>query len=90
MTVLAYAPDASMSTERALRAERWCLGHSDTTSGQVLYALHPQKKEFVRIDPSQAWFWTPEWQAGESAVDADLAEGRYEEYGSIAEFLAAL
>ena len=28
------------------------------------------------IDPSQAWFWTPEWQAGEREADADRATGR--------------
>ncbi len=25
---------------------------------------------------SQAWFWTPEWQAGEREADRDIAEGR--------------
>ena len=43
-----------------------------------------------RIDPDQAWFWTPEWQAGEREADADIAPGRGTRYHSDEEFLAAL
>ncbi|MGH7866067.1 MAG: hypothetical protein ACREP9_00205 [Candidatus Dormibacteraceae bacterium] len=43
------------------------------------------------IDPDQAWFWTPEWQAGEREVDEALARGeRGEIFYSSAEFLASL
>lgn len=42
------------------------------------------------IDPDQAWFWTPEWQAGEREADADIAAGRGTRYDSDEEFLAAL
>ena len=42
------------------------------------------------IDASQAWFWTPEWQAGEREADADLAAGRSDRYESDEAFLAAL
>ena len=28
------------------------------------------------IPADQAWFWTPEWQAGEQRVDEDIAAGR--------------
>ena len=37
-----------------------------------------------RVDPDQAWFWTPEWLAGELEADEDLAKGRVDR------FLAAL
>jgi antitoxin PrlF len=30
----------------------------------------------MSVDPSQAWFWTPEWQAGEREADKDIATGR--------------
>jgi len=44
-----------------------------------------------RIDPDQFWFWTPEWQAKERAVDESLAKGEPGTvYGSDADFLAAL
>lgn len=38
----------------------------------------------------QAWFWTPEWQAAEREVDADLAVGRYGTFDTMDEFLASL
>jgi hypothetical protein len=38
----------------------------------------------------QAWFWTPEWQAGEREVDEAIAAGRTTFFGSAEEFLAAL
>jgi hypothetical protein len=41
-------------------------------------------------DPDQAWFWTPEWQAGERAADADLAAGRSSRYDSDEAFAKAL
>ncbi|MBF0549715.1 MAG: AbrB/MazE/SpoVT family DNA-binding domain-containing protein [Deltaproteobacteria bacterium] len=32
----------------------------------------------VKIIPDdQAYFWTPEWQAGEAEADRDLAEGNF-------------
>lgn len=48
--------------------------------------LRPQKV----IDASQAWFWTPEWQAGEREADADAVAGRTETFDSGPEFLGAL
>ncbi|HET8660271.1 MAG TPA: hypothetical protein VFM55_14895 [Micromonosporaceae bacterium] len=33
----------------------------------------------------QAWFWTPQWQEGERAVDEDLAAGRSTRVDSVAE-----
>lgn len=44
----------------------------------------------IDIDPEQAWFWTPEWQAKEREADRDYAEGRFTRYYSTEEFLAAL
>ena len=40
--------------------------------------------------PSQWWFWTPEWQAGERRVDEELAAGQYEEFDTMEDFLAEL
>ena len=42
------------------------------------------------IDPSQAWFWTPEWQAGEREADAEIKAGRGRRFNSDEEFLASL
>jgi AbrB family looped-hinge helix DNA binding protein len=48
--------------------------------------LRPQKV----IDATQAWFWTPAWQAGERRADADKAAGQVETFGSDDEFLEEL
>jgi bifunctional DNA-binding transcriptional regulator/antitoxin component of YhaV-PrlF toxin-antitoxin module len=48
--------------------------------------LKPQKV----VDSTQAWFWAPEWQAGEREAEADRAAGRAETFSSEEEFLAAL
>jgi hypothetical protein len=29
-----------------------------------------------KIDPDQAWFWTPQWQAKLQEAEEDLAKGR--------------
>jgi hypothetical protein len=41
-------------------------------------------------DPDQAWFWRPEWQAGERAADEDLVAGRATRYESDEAFLQTL
>jgi AbrB family looped-hinge helix DNA binding protein len=48
--------------------------------------LRPQKV----IDATQAWFWSPEWQAGERAADNDAAAGRVEVFRSGDELVDAL
>src|SRR5258706_11678836 len=45
--------------------------------------LRPQKM----IDATQAWFWTPAWQAGEREASEDIAAQRVELYGTDEEFL---
>jgi AbrB family looped-hinge helix DNA binding protein len=42
------------------------------------------------IEATQAWFWTPEWQAKEQQADKEFAEGKGEIFASGEEFLAAL
>ncbi len=44
----------------------------------------------IDIDPEQAWFWTPEWQAKEREADRAYAEGRFTRYYSTEEFLDSL
>lgn len=48
--------------------------------------LRPQKA----IDASQAWFWEPEWQAGEREASAEYGAGRGRKLGSSEEFLRSL
>lgn len=42
------------------------------------------------VKPGQEWFWTPEWQAAEKEVEADLAAGRFETFDNMEDFLAGL
>ena len=48
--------------------------------------LRPRKV----IDATQAWFWTPEWQAGEREADHDREQDRVEEFETGAAFVDAL
>lgn len=68
----------------AAHLEEGDLLEAEITADGIL--LRPQKV----IDATQAWFWTPEWQAGEREADADLVAGRGESFDSGEEFLAAL
>jgi antitoxin PrlF len=53
-------------------------------SGEVI--LRP----LATIDRSQAWFWTPEWQAGEREATEQLHRGEGEVFQDDAEFLDSL
>lgn len=44
----------------------------------------------VVIPKSQAWYWTPEWQAAEREADEDIAAGRYKTTDSLNELLQDL
>lgn len=68
----------------AAHLEEGDLLEAEITEDGIL--LRPQKV----IDATQAWFWTPEWQAGEREADADIAAGRVETFASGEEFLDAL
>lgn len=47
-------------------------------------------KPHKMIDSTQAWFWAPEWQAGEREADAQREAGEGESYATDDAFLAAL
>lgn len=53
---------------------------------EVEFAVHDDGtvtvRGFVPIPAEQAWFWTPEWQAGEGQATADIAAGRTTFHGS--------
>jgi len=44
----------------------------------------------VLVDKEQAYFWTEEWQAGESQADADIAAGRVKDFDSADALIADL
>lgn len=57
--------------------------------GFVLFlVLRAQGKR--ETDPDQAWFWTPEWLAGELQADAEIAGGQGRVFDSTEAFLKHL
>ncbi len=69
---------------KAAHVEEGDLLEAELTSEGIL--LRPQKV----IDATQAWFWSPEWQAGEREADADRDAGRLDSFSSDEEFMDAL
>ena len=68
----------------AARLEEGDLLEAEITADGIL--LRPQKL----VDATQAWFWTPTWQAGERDADADRDAGRIEPFDSGEAFVDAL
>jgi hypothetical protein len=60
----------------------------------ILPSAGPSRSVFtlpvVDVDPEQAWFWTPEWQARIRAAEEDIREGRYEEFATMDDFISSL
>ncbi len=69
---------------RAARLEEGDLLDAELTPDGIL--LRPQKL----IDATQAWFWTPQWQAGEREADGDRGAGAIQTFESGEEFVTAL
>jgi bifunctional DNA-binding transcriptional regulator/antitoxin component of YhaV-PrlF toxin-antitoxin module len=42
------------------------------------------------IPADQAWFWTPEWQAGEREASEQIARGDYQTFDNLDDFFASL
>jgi antitoxin PrlF len=47
-------------------------------------------RPLATIDRSQAWFWTPEWQAGEREATEQIQRGEVKRYETDADFLNSL
>ena len=68
----------------AARLEEGDLLEAEITDEGIL--LRPQKV----IDATQAWFWTPAWQAGELEASRELELGEGRVFQTAEEFLASL
>ena len=44
----------------------------------------------VAIERSQAYFWTPRWQAGEREAEEDIKAGRVKKFDSVEDLIADL
>lgn len=47
-------------------------------------------RPLATIERSQAWFWTPEWQAGEREATEQIQRGEVKRYETDADFLNSL
>lgn len=54
-----------------------------TDSLKDTYRYSPFTKTIVEIDPSQAWFWSPEWLNGELEVEKEIVSGKTEIFDNI-------
>lgn len=54
-----------------------------TDSLNNTYRYNPFTRSIVEIDPSQAWFWTPEWLKGEIEVEKEITSGKIEIFDNI-------
>ena len=54
------------------------------------YAVHPITQQLIKIDPEQAWFWSPDWFQKEMEAERELLTGEYEEFESLDEFISSL
>lgn len=54
-----------------------------TDSLKNTYRYNPFTKSIVEIDPSQTWFWTPEWLTGELEVEEEISSGKIEIFDNI-------
>jgi antitoxin PrlF len=61
---------------------------------EVEFAVHDDGtvtiRGYVSIPTDQAWFFTPEWLAGEREADAEIAAGRGAVHGSAEDMFAHL
>ncbi len=68
----------------------------------VIHRFHVGEGDFVRleetkdgillkpaklIDPSQAYFWTKEWQAGEQEAEEDIRKGRVKAFKNVKDLI---
>ncbi len=42
------------------------------------------------IDPSQSYFWTPDWQAGERQAEEDIRQGRVKRFRRVKDLMKEL
>jgi hypothetical protein len=69
----------------------WWIGYYRGDNHHYVCPLPTVVIRWRRRPPAdQAWFWTPEWQAGEREASAAIADGDTAVYFSSEEFLAAM
>ena len=72
----------------------WLLRHFHVGTGDFVKLEETKNGVMLKpaklIDPSQAYFWTKEWQAGEREADEDIRRGRVKGFKSVKELMVDL
>jgi hypothetical protein len=87
---MAHQIDLSEHAERIIGAAAVMCGMTDDQYIERFIECWAAQLAEGAQDQDQAWYWTPEWQAGERAADVDLAAGRSTRFESDEAFLQAL
>lgn len=61
---------------------------SSSDAGGTIYVI--VQGQVIAVPADQAWFWTPEWQAGEHEVDQYIIDGNVETFDTMEDFLRTL
>lgn len=73
---------------------RWLMSHFRVSIGDFVRLEKTRDGVLMKpaklIDPSQAYFWTKAWQAGEREVEEDLRKGRVKAFRSVKELMRDL
>ncbi|MCB9438384.1 MAG: hypothetical protein H6673_15520 [Anaerolineales bacterium] len=81
-----HNPTVSLPSNLIVELEAW---------GQHTASIFGALRQQAGLPPKgvpddQAWFWTPEWQAGEREVDEAYARGEYEVFENVEDALTYL
>jgi len=72
------------SIRRKMGLSEGDLLHVEVEEGQII--LTP----VVAVERSQAYFWTPRWQAGEQEAEADKQAGRFRAFATVDDLIEDL
>ena len=72
----------------------WLLKHFHVGAGDYVRIEETDEGVVMKpaklIDPSQAYFWTKEWQAGEREADEDIRRGRVKGFKIVKDLMTDL
>lgn len=66
------------------------ISREQSNSSNAIYAFNPFNCALVEIDPSQKWFWNPDWLEGELLVEQELRSGNFDEFDNLEDFIDSL
>ena len=72
----------------------WLMRLFHVKAGDFICLEHTKKGVLLKpaklVDPSQAYFWTEEWQKGEAEAEKDIREGRVRKFKSVRDLIRDL